>query len=319
MFKFLLYEPIHQAGIQVLESVGEVRRLSAFDEDTIIREIADIDGAIIRSQGGLTRRILEHAPKLKVAGRHGVGMDNVDIAAATEFGVQIVNTPLAVVEGVAEHTVGLMLALSKQLVYCDRETRRGNFGVRYEVMGREMLGRSVGIIGMGRIGRRVADICHRAFGMPILYSDVVPCPELERELHATRLEMDEVLSRAEYVSLHVPLLPETRGLIGEREFGLMRPDAMFFNTCRGPVVNEAALIKALQEKRILGAGLDVFEKEPSPASNPLFSMDNVVVTPHAATTTEEALHKMSLVAEDLVAVLQGRPPTFPVNRLPSKH
>ena len=315
MWKFLLFEPIHQAGLQVLSAAGEVRIASGTNEDTLIAEIADIDGAVIRAKGGLTRRIIEHAPKLKVAGRHGVGVDNIDLQAATEHGIQVVNTPHAVVEGVVEQTVGLMLALSKGIVYTDARHRVGDFDVKYRTQGRELFGRTLGVIGFGRIGRQVAKVCHTAFEMPILYHDVIAAPEAERDWGARRVSLDALLQTAEYITVHMPLLPETRQLIGEREFALMRPDAMFFNTSRGAVVDEAALYRALAAKRIAGAGIDVYEQEPTSPDNPLLTLDNVVVTPHVSTSTEEGLVKMSLVAEDVVAVLEGRPPKYPVNRL----
>jgi len=315
MYRFLLYEPIHEAGIRVLRAVGEVRMASSTDEDTIVKEIGDIDGVVVRARGGVTRRILEHAPRLKVVGRHGTGVDNIDIGAATEHGVQVVRTPEANTEAVAEHAVGLMLALSKKIVQGDAGIRSGNFDARYSLMGREMSGRVLGVAGFGRIGRRVAQICHFGLGMPILYCDVRPAPELERQLGARRLELHELLASAEYISVHVPLLPQTRGLIGEAEFALMRPDAMFFNTSRGPVVDEGALYRALAAGTIAGAGIDVYEEEPTPADNPLFGLENVVLTPHMSANTEEAMRKMSLVAEDLVSVLQGRKPRYPVNQL----
>ena len=315
MLKFLLYEPIREEGMAVLRAAGETRLASATDEDTIIAEIGDIDGVVIRAQGGMTRRILENAPKLVVVGRHGVGVDNIDLEAATDHGVQVVNTPMAVIEGVAEHALGLMIGLSKRIVYGDACLRGGDWGARYRILGRELRGRTLGIIGFGRIGQRVAQVCHLAFDMPIIYSDIQPAPEAERDLGARRVEMDALLRTAEYVTVHVPLLPETRGLIGAREFGLMRSDALFLNTSRGPVVDEGALYRALVEGSIAGAAIDVFEQEPTPADNPLLQLDNVVVTPHMATTTEEAMIQMALVAEDVVAVLQGRAPKYPVNRL----
>ncbi|HHX65377.1 MAG TPA: hypothetical protein GX702_10860, partial [Chloroflexi bacterium] len=174
---------------------------------------------------------------------------------------------------------------------------------------------TVGIIGFGRIGRRVAEILHRGFDMQVLYTDVVPAPEQERELGARKVDLEELLRTAEYITVHVPLLPETRHLIGDAQFDMMRRDALFFNASRGPVVDEAALYRALTEGKIAGAGLDVFEQEPTPADNPLLKLDNVVVTPHMATATQESMREMALVARDLVAVLEGRPPEYPVNRL----
>jgi D-3-phosphoglycerate dehydrogenase len=315
MFKFLLYETIHEAGMEVLNAAGTVRLASDTDEDSIIAEIGDIDGVVIRSRGAMTRRIMENAPRLKVVGRHGVGVDNVDLDAATEHGIQVVNTPMAVVQPVAEHTVAMMLSLSKHMYTSEVAMRDGDFEIRYRIMGRELRGRTVGIIGFGRIGRRVAEILHRGFDMQVLYTDVMAAPELERELGARKVELDELLRTAEYITVHVPLLPETRRLIGDAQFDMMRRDALFFNASRGPVVDEAALCRALTENKIAGAGLDVFEQEPTPADNPLLKMSNVLVTPHMATATHESMREMALVARDLVAVLEGRPPEYPVNRL----
>ncbi|MFH1086490.1 MAG: hydroxyacid dehydrogenase, partial [Chloroflexota bacterium] len=312
MFKVLLYEPIREEGVAVLrEASADVRLASATDEDTIIREIGDIDGAIIRAQGRMTRRILEHAPRLKVVGRHGVGVDNIDIDACTAHGVQVVSTPLATVESVAEHTLGLLIALSKCIVYGDARLRAGDWGARYRIEGRELYGRSLGVAGFGRIGRRVAVVCHRAFSMPILYSDVVSAPDEERDLGARRVELDELLRTADYVTVHVPLLPTTRKMFGAREFALMRPEAFFVNCSRGPVVDEQALYQALVQKQIAGAAIDVFEEEPTPRDNPLLTLDNVVATPHMATATVESLIQMALVAKDIVACLQGKPVAFP--------
>jgi len=151
--------------------------------------------------------------------------------------------------------------------------------------------------------------------MSILYSDVVAAPDLEKSLGAKKVEMDELLQTADYVTVHVPLLPSTRGLIGKREFGLMRSDTLFFNASRGPVVDEEALYAALSEGQIAGAGIDVFQQEPTPADNPLLTLDNIFVTPHMATATEEAMVAMSMVARDIVAVLEGKEPDFPVNTL----
>jgi D-3-phosphoglycerate dehydrogenase len=316
MYKFLVCEPIAKAGFDVLSAAGEVRMASAPDSDTVIAEIGDIDGVLTRGKTSMTRQVMEHAPKLKVIGRHGVGVDNIDLDAATDLGIQVVNTPQATVEGVAEHAVGLMLALSKRIVFADKQIRVGNFEVRDAITGREMLGRTLGVIGFGRIGQRVAKMCHYGLDMPILYSDIVSVPEMEKALGARKVDMDEILRTADYISVHVPLIPATRGLIGEAEFAKMRPETMFINTSRGPVVDEAALYKTLVENIKAGAANDVLEQEPASADNPLFALDNIVVTPHIASSTEEAKRGMSLVAEDIVAVLQGRAPKYPVNRLP---
>jgi D-3-phosphoglycerate dehydrogenase len=316
VFNFLLYETMNQAGIDVLEAAGTVRRASATDEDTIIAEIADIDGVVIRGNGRMTRRIMEHAPRLKVVGRHGVGVDNVDLEAATDHGIQVVNTPEATVEPVAEHAVAMMLSLSKLLLPCDAMARGGRFTERLGVQGCEMAGKTLGVVGFGRIGQRVAQICRLGLNMDILYADVMAWPDMEEVLGARRMDLHEMLPLADYVTMHVPLLPSTRKMMGAREFALLKPTAFFINTSRGPVVDEQALYEALKAKRFAGAGIDVYEVEPAPAEHPLFSLENTIVTPHVASSTAEALVKMSLVAEDVVAVLEGRKPRFPVNALP---
>lgn len=316
MYKFLLYEPIHQVGLDVLEEVGTVTMADATDEDSILRQIGDVDGVVIRSRGAMTRRIMENAPRLRVVGRHGVGVDNVDLVAATDLGVQVVNTPQATVEGVAEHALGLLLALAKRIAVADKAIRQGDFEIRYRLQGFELRGRTLGVVGFGRIGRRVAQICHFGLGMRILYYDVRPAPDMERLLGAERKALMDLLAEADCVTVHVPLLPQTEGLIGEAEFAAMCPDALFINTSRGAVVDEEALHRALQQKEIAGAGLDVFAQEPTPVDNPLFELPNVVLTPHIATATEEALQQMALVATDVVRVLEGQAPVYPVNRLP---
>jgi D-3-phosphoglycerate dehydrogenase / 2-oxoglutarate reductase len=226
-----------------------------------------------------------------------------------------VNTPMAVVEGVAEHTVGLMVSLSKGMSYAERMLRQGDWSVRYRLQGRELKGRTVGIVGFGRIGRRIAEILHHAFGMQILYHDVVRAPEEEEALGARLVSLEELLRTAEYVTVHVPLLPSTLGMFNQQAFAMMRPDAFFFNTSRGQVVDEQALYEALTGGQIAGAAIDVFEQEPTPADNPLLQLDNILVTPHMCTATEEALVEMSLVTEDIVRVLAGEQPKYPVNRL----
>jgi D-3-phosphoglycerate dehydrogenase len=310
----LLYESIHPEGLAVLEEKAQVRYAPGWSEEEVLPIIGDIEGIIIRANGRVSRRLMERAPRLKVVGRHGVGLDNVDVAAASELGVYVVNTPAANAEAVAEHALGLIVALSKQIVQGDRELRAGNWDARYSLIGRELHRRTLGVVGCGRIGCLVAQMAHAAFKVEVLYYDVVARPELEAESNAQRVGLKELLRRADYVTLHVPLIPNTRGLLGERELALMKPTALLVNTSRGQVVDESALTEALTSKRIAGAGLDVFWTEPLPADSPLLSLQNVLLTPHMAAHTEEALRNMSLVSKDIVAVLEGQEPEHCVNR-----
>jgi D-3-phosphoglycerate dehydrogenase len=313
--RFLLYEPMHEAGTSLLRQHGEVITAPALDEPTLVSVVREVDAIVIRANGRVTRAVMEAAPRLKVVGRHGVGLENVDVAAATERGVWVVNTPEANSESVAEHFVVLALALSKRFLESDQDLRAGKWNVRYEHIGRELYGKVLGIVGFGRIGRTTARICHQGFGMPVLYYDVVAAPpDLERETKAKRVSLEELLRTADYVSLNLPLTPETRHIIGRGEIRLMKPTAYLLNLGRGPLWDEKAMLEALEQKWIAGVGTDVFEEEPTAKDNPLFRFRSFVCTPHMAAHTEEAMRRMSLVAEDIVAVLQGQEPRWPANR-----
>jgi D-3-phosphoglycerate dehydrogenase len=311
-FRVLLYEDMHQAGKQLLAEKAEILLARSLDENDLIEQVKDVDALIIRANGAVTARLMDAAPGLKAIGRHGVGVDAIDLEAAQERGIVVCNTPAANVESVAEQAVGLMLAVSKQIARADKAIREGRWQVRYAYIGQELCGRTLGLIGMGRIGGRVAEICHVAFKMPILYYDVVGYLPLEEKLGARKLPLNEVLAQADCVSVHVPLLPATQGLIGREQFELMKKGAVFINTARGPIVDEASLLDALRSGHLAGAGLDVFDCEPVTADNPLLNLENVVLTPHMAAHTEDALRAMSLVAEDVLRVLEGKAPLYRV-------
>ncbi len=308
----LLYEPLHDVAMRFLEERAEVRLAPNWEERTILRLIGDVEGLIIRSNGRVTRKILEAAPNLKVVGRHGVGVDNIDCQAAQDLGITVVYTPGANTEAVAEYCVGLMLALARHIVQGDKALRSGDWRARYRLIGTELFGKTLGVVGFGRIGQRVARICHDAFAMQVLYFDIVEYPDVASQIGARRVSLDELLRTADIVSLHVPLLPETRGLINEENLRKMKRSALLINTSRGPVVDQEALIRALQEGWIAGAALDVFDPEPLPQDSPLLRLDNVVVTPHMAAHSEEGLVRMGMaVAEDVMRVIRGEPPVHP--------
>jgi D-3-phosphoglycerate dehydrogenase len=313
--KVLLYEPIHQKGIDYLSQHAEIIRAPALDEETLCREAADVEGFVVRAKSGVTARIMDSAPKLKVIGRHGVGVDNINVNAATERGIYVVNTPGVNNEAVAEHAVAMMLALSKRITEAERAIRRGHWDFRYEGFGQQMMGRTLGVVGLGNIGYRVAQICHKAFGMKIIYCDEIAKPEAEKELYAHKVELSELLSSSDYVSLHVPALPSTKHLINAGNIELMKRSVIFINTSRGSVVDENALYEALKSGNIAMAGLDVYAQEPISNDNKLLTLDNVILTPHMASHTEEAMMAMSMVVKDVVRVLQGKRPEHPVNTL----
>ncbi len=313
-FRFLLYEEIHEEGKSLLREKGEIVFASSIEEDSLINEVKSVDAIIIRANGKVTRRIIDHAPKLKVIGRHGVGVENIDLEAATEKGIWVVNTPEANDLSVAEHFFGLTLMLSKKLKKADIALREGRWQARYEYIGNELHGKTLGILGFGRIGKAIGRTGYKGFDMKVLYYDTIRYEEMEAEIHAEKVGLEELLRRSDFISINLPMLPETRHLIKEEEFMKMKPTAYIINLARGPIWDEKALYKVLKEGMIAGAGADVFEIEPTPKDNPLFELDNFIGTPHMAAHTEEALRRMSLVAEDVIRVLEGKLPLHPVNQ-----
>jgi D-3-phosphoglycerate dehydrogenase len=309
----LLFESIHEKAVTLLHQQAEVRFAESLDEDDLLQVVGDVDGIIIRANGTVSRRLMEASPRLKVVGRHGVGVDNIDRQAAADLGIAVVITPGTNVESVAEHAVGMMLVLAKCILQADRRLRAGDWESRYRLIGNELRGKTLGIVGFGHIGQRTAALCHTMLATPVLYYDVIDCPQAEAELEAQRVSLEELLETADIVSVHAPLLPETCGLINEGGLRKMKPNAFLINTSRGSVVDQAALVQALQEGWIAGAGLDVFDPEPLPSDSPLLKLDNVVVTPHMAAHTQEALLRMAtMVVTDVLAVIEGQPPKHPV-------
>jgi D-3-phosphoglycerate dehydrogenase len=313
-FKVLLYEDMHEAGKALLKEKAEILFANSLEEASLIKEVKEVDGIIIRANGKVTRKMMESAPRLKVIGRHGVGVENIDLEAATEKGIWVVNTPDANDISVAEHFFGLALILSKMLKKADIALREGRFEARYQYIGNELHGKTLGILGFGRIGRAVGRIGYRGFDMKVLYYDAVRYDEAEKELEARKATFEEVLSQSDYVSINLPMLPETKGILGKKEFGLMKPSAFIINLARGPIWDEKALYQVLKEGKIAGAASDVYEVEPATKDHPLLQLENFVGTPHMAAHTEEALRRMSMVAEDVIRILDGKTPVHAVNQ-----
>lgn len=310
----LLPQRIHRAGEALLRAATDVFIPPDTEEATLVANIPGKHGLVVRT-ARITASVIEAGDSLQVIGRHGVGYDNIDVATATRRGIPVVITPEANVESVAEHTVGCLLALAKRIGEADRELRRGNFGARLTHTGSELHGKTLGLVGLGRIGCRVAEICRAAFAMRLLAYDPYVAPEHAAELCVELVgDLDALLAAADFVSLHAPLTAETRGLIGARQLATMKRTAYLVNTARGGLVDEAALIEALRAGSIAGAALDVFAQEPPPADSPLWALDNVIVTPHMASHTQEGLRRMAVdVAEEVLRVLRGERPKWVVN------
>ena len=315
MSKILLSETIHKSGIELLESQAEVVVCPEPTEEAIGNLISDVDALIIRTAGKVTREMIKKAERLKVISRTGGGLNNVDIEAATDYNIVVCGVKGPQDRLVAEHTLALMGALAKQFFYLNAQVRKGNFASRKEYRPAGLSGKRVGLIGLGRIGRIVADICARAYQMEVWAYDPYVTPEtLGSENIVLKDDMSAVIRTADFLSLHVPVTENTRGLMGSAEFELMKPGVFFINTSRGEIVQEAALVDALKSKKIAGAGLDVFEKEPPDADNPLFDLENVIATPHSAALTQEAVALLAKgSAENVLNVLQGKKPSYSPN------
>lgn len=283
--------------------------------DSLVEAMRDADGLLTMVTDRIDGELLDAAPRLRVVAQMGVGYDNIDVAAATERGVIVTNTPGVLDETTADLAFALMMALARRLPEGERAVREGTWPSWRPawLLGKDVHDATLGIVGMGAIGAAVARRA-RAFRMRVLYWSRTRKPELEAQLEVEWRSLDELLRESDFVSLHVALTPETRGLIGERELSLMKRDAMLVNTARGPIVNAQALVEALREKRIGGAGLDVYDREPLPLDDPLLALDNVLLAPHAGSATLEARTAVArLAAANLMAALAGERPPCVVN------
>ncbi len=300
--------------LQEIADVEVVKSSTFSRKDELLRIIGDYEGAIITSNIPFDREVIVKAEKLKVVSRFGVGYDRIDVKAAVEKGVYVTNTPV-LSETVVELVFGLLFAAARNITKADTYLKGGKWMVREERVkftGVDFFGKTLGIIGLGRVGSLLARRA-RSFDMTLLYNDIVRYGTLEEELDIQRLPLDALLSRSDFVSIHTPLTEETRGLIGEKELKTMKPSAILINTSRGPVVDEAALVTALTEGWIAGAGLDVYENEPIHLDSPLLSLGNVVLTPHLGAGTRECNERVvSAAVENTIRVLKGEKPLYPV-------
>lgn len=323
-FKILLSEKIHAAGMQILENTGEIIVAADPSEDTIVKLIGDCDAFVVRTSK-VTSKMIEAGKKLKVIGRHGIGVDLIDLDTAAKRGVIVVNTPEANVISVAEHAVASMLTLTKRFQEADHALRAGVFDQLGSLPGLvtklgyttlELYGKTLGLIGTGKIARKVANICMQGFGMKVYGYDAYMSPEAIKSAGIEPCaDVEGVVSKADFISVHVPLTPGTRGMIDEKMLSKMKPTAILINTARGGIVNEKDLCAALKSKTIAAAAIDVFEQEPPKKDHPFFQLDNILVTPHAAAMSDGALYRMAVdVAQGVADVLEGREPKFWFNK-----
>ena len=312
--KILMSQPIHEEGIKYITSRGyEARVAPDFSEATLIKEVRDAAGFLVRT-AEIPASVINAGAALKAIARHGVGYDNIDVKAATARKIPVCITPRANALSVAEHVLALMMALAKQIVPFDAATRKNEWEVRNSYSAFDLDGKTLGVIGMGRIGMLVCQKAKAAFNMEILaYDALVPKTAME-QAGATVRTVPEILKAADFVTLHVPSNAETAGMIGEAQLKSMKRSAYLINCARGPVVDEAALVRALKAGTIAGAGLDVFDPEPPKADSPLFGLPNVVLSPHSAGLTVQAVIRMAThAAQAIIDVLEGRKPEGVVN------
>ena len=311
--KVFITRKIPERGVALLKDAGHEVIMSEAGRVLTASELADggkgADGVLAQLTDKITRAVLEAwKPSVKIVANYAVGYDNFDIAAAKEFGIIMTNTPDVLTDTVAEHTFALMLVVSHRIAEGDKFLRAGEYhGWEPELLlGDDIAYKTLGVLGFGRIGARVVHHAVRGFGMKVLYNDIKRNEELEKEYGAVYASLEDTLKNADFVSLHVPLLPSTRHLINAERLKMMKPTAYLINTSRGQTVDEQALADALKNGVIKGAALDVFENEPD--VNPLLiTLPNAVLTPHIASATLETRQKMSEVAaKNIIAVLSGR-------------
>ena len=299
----LVAEELSPAAIAQLESAFEVRHVDGADRPALLRALADVDAVIVRSATRIDAEALAHAPHLRVLARAGVGLDNVDVEAATKAGVMVVNAPSSNTVRAAEHAVGLLLATARNVPQAMASLKAGEWK-RSEFTGAELYGKVAGILGLGRIGELVAQRL-AAFGMQVIaYDPYVPTARAA-QLGVRLVPLEDLLAEADFITVHLPKTAETAGLIGERELRLVKPGVLIVNAARGGIVNEHALALALKDGRVGGAGIDVFATEPC-TDSPLFGFPNVVVTPHLGASTHEAQEKAGTqVARSVRLALSG--------------
>jgi len=306
MKKVVISHRLHDDGMAVLENANvKVAITNNGDPKAMLPELLDAEGLIIRI-GSIDRETMLAAKKLKVIGRPGVGVDDVDVDAATELGIPVVVAPGANTRSVAEHAFAFMFAAAKDMLHSDKELRKGNFNVRSNYKAFEIYGKTLGLVGYGNIGSILAQMAV-GVGMKVVVYDPFVKPEVVTgQGYQYEREITNVLAMADVISLHVPLTPKTKNLIGATELNLMKKSAILINCSRGGIIDEVALAKALEDNQIHSAATDVFTNEPVTADEPLFKYDNIIVSPHMAGQTREAASGVAtMAAEGVIAVMNG--------------
>jgi len=326
MPKILLTEKIHPNGMKFLEANAEIVVADNTKMETLVAAVKGMEAVIIRSTK-MYNEVIDAGDKLRAIGRHGIGVDNIDVEYATSKKIAVLNTPWANVNSVAEHVIAQMMTLSKKFFAADKAMREGKTSLEGKSLpavcqmlglaGIELTKRTLGIAGFGKIGKLTAEKCIKAFDMKVLVYDPPAYKKFALPEGAQWVEtLDDLLKNSDYVSLNMPLLPSTKNMIGDAQLKLMKPSAFLINSARGGIVDEGALYRALKENWIAGAAFDVFEQEPPKKDLPLFELDNIILTPHAAAMTEESLERMAMeISQGVIKMLAGETPDNIVNKI----
>ena len=303
----------HDIEEKILSSIGaDLIKFQCRTEDEVIKYCKDADG-LLNQYAPITKRVIENLQKTKIIVRYGVGVDNIDVEAATKKGILVANVIYDTTD-VADHAVGLILSLIRKIPWADQKVKNNIWNWKNMRPISRLKGKTVGIIGFGRIGRKVAQRL-KGFEVKIIAYDPYASMEVFNKYGVKRVDFENLISEADIITIHTPLTNETRHMIGEKEFKSMKRNAIIVNTSRGGVVDEKALYKALKEKWVAGAGLDVMEKEPPEKDNPILKLDNVIVTPHMAWYSEDSFNEIrKIAAEEIARALTGQTPINLVNK-----
>lgn len=309
--KVLVSDSLAEEGVKRLEAGADVDVITNLTPEDLVRKIEEYDALVIRSGTKVTAEVIEAAKRLKVIGRAGVGIDNVDVEAATKKGIIVLNTPGGNTISAAEHTIAMMLALARNIPQANAALHKGEWN-RKKYTGVEFFNKTLGIVGLGRVGAEVAARM-KSFGMQIIAYDPFVSEEKARQMGLVLAPLETVLREGDFITVHTPLTNETRNLIDEDEFGIMKQGVRIVNCARGGIINEAALAKAVAEGKVAGAAVDVFTKEP-PIGNPLLEQDRIITTPHLGASTAEAQVNVAVaVADQILAIAKGGLPTNAIN------
>lgn len=313
----LVADKISSRGVDILRKAADVDVNTGLHEDELIACIGEYDGLVVRSATQVTADVIAAATRLKIIGRAGVGVDNIDVSAATKRGIIVVNSPEGNTIAAAELTMAHLLALSRNISAADASVKRGEWE-RNKYIGVEVHGKILGIIGLGKIGRNVA-VRAKAFGMQVIALDPFLSVEVADKLDVQLVDLDGLIKRSDYITIHIPKNKDTEGLIGSAQFEMMKEGVRIVNVARGGIIDEAALTDALKSGKVAGAAVDVYSKEPIESDNPLLTAPNIVTTPHLGASTIEAQSKVAIdVTEQMVDYFNGKPVRSAVNA-PSLH